>query len=167
MTARAGEAFDTDRAVSDIESALAVSLPASGPTTDEGEPVTGEWTVTRGEGLMLFPLWESDDLVGVYAPEWNDAEATAEGHLSALVAELDRRWGSHREVSMGPALWERPTTEPFRTLVAKDCLGSLSVWGPVTGSNSRWVAVSLNQCDGDAPMILTALITARPINSLE
>ncbi len=167
MTARAGETFDPDRSASDVETALLVPLPASGPTTDAGEPATGEWTSTRGDGFMLFPLRESDDLVGVYQPEWNDVEDMAEGHLSALVAELDRRWGPHRTVTMGPALWNPPTAEPFRTLVAMDCLGDLNVWGPVTASHSRWVAVSLNQCDGDAPMILTALVTDRPIESLE
>ncbi|MEE2060746.1 hypothetical protein [Rhodococcus artemisiae] len=167
MTARAGEVFDTDRAVSDIEAALLVSLPSSGPTTDEGEPDTGEWTSTRGKGFMLFPLWESKDLVGVYETEWTDAEEMAEGHLTALVAELTHRWGPHRTVTMGPALWNPPTEEPFRSLVANDCLGDLTVWGPVTESNARWVAVSLNQCDGDAPMILTALITDSPIDPLE
>ncbi|MGP3984228.1 hypothetical protein [Streptomyces sp. KR80] len=48
MTARAGEAFETGRAVSDVEALLAEPVPAAGPTVDEGEPVTGEWTVTRG-----------------------------------------------------------------------------------------------------------------------
>lgn len=167
MTARSGEEFDAERAVSDIAAALAVSLPTSGPTTDEGEPITGEWTITRGAGFLLFPLWESNDFVGVYEPEWNVVEEAAEGHLTALVAELTRSWGPHRTVTMGPTLWQPPTTEPFRTLVAKDCLGDLAVWGPVTESNSRWVAVSLNQCDGDAPMILTALITDSPIDPLE
>ncbi|MGW3886197.1 hypothetical protein ACWEC4_40450 [Streptomyces sp. NPDC005055] len=30
-----------------------------------------------------------------------------------------------------------------------------------------WVAASLNQCDGDAPMIIVALVSDRPIIELE
>jgi len=157
MTARAGEVFDMGRAVADIDAILTGPLPESGPTIDAGEPDTGEWTHTRGVGFQLTPLWESNHLVGVYGPEWTEVEAEAEGHLAELVGELDRRWGPHRTVTMGPALSNPPTTEPFRTLVAKDCLGDLAVWGPVTGGRS--VAVSLNQCDGDAPMILTVVVT--------
>ncbi|MGW4103717.1 hypothetical protein [Streptomyces okerensis] len=163
MTARAGEPFDTGRAVSDIESALSVPLPDSGPTTDEGEPVTGEWTSTRGRGLLLFPLWESEALTGVYGREWNAAEEAAEANLTALITELDARWGPHRRVTMGEPLLPRPAPEPFRTLLAKDCNGDLAVWGPLTVPEPRWAAVSLNQCDGDAPMILTALISDRPL----
>ncbi|MEV5931649.1 hypothetical protein ACIQCD_21965 [Streptomyces sp. NPDC093250] len=164
MTARTGEPFDMDQAVSAVEAALSASLPGSGPTGDEGEPDTGAWTSTRGEGFLLFPLWESAALTGVYGREWNDAEATAEAHLATVVRELDHRWGPHRTVTMGPALLGRPAGEPFRTLVAKDCNGDLSVWGPVPAApGARWAAVSLNQSDGDAPMILTALITDRPL----
>ncbi|MFI8087197.1 hypothetical protein ACIF9R_02635 [Streptomyces sp. NPDC086080] len=163
MTARAGESFDTNRAVSDIETALSVPLPDSGPTTDEGEPVTGEWTSTRGAGFLLFPLWESEALTGVYGPEWNEAEARAEANLTALVAELDTRWGPHRRVPLGGPALRRPAAEPFAALLARDCNGDLAVWGPLPGPVRRWVAVSLNQSDGDAPMILTALISDRPI----
>ncbi|GAA3495673.1 hypothetical protein GCM10019016_027730 [Streptomyces prasinosporus] len=174
MTARAGEPFDADRATSDIEAALSAPVPAAGPTTSEGEPDTGEWTVTRGAGFLLLPLWESEALTGVYGPEWNDAEAAAEANLAALVAELDRRWGPHRTVSMRVPLHRSrtgaPLPEPFRTLTAKDCHGDLTVWGPVPPDGPptaprapRWLALSLNQSDGDAPMILTALISARPI----
>lgn len=164
MTARMGEPFDMGRAVSAVEAALSAPLPESGPTADEGEPDTGEWVSTRGEGFLLIPLWESAALTGVYGREWSDAEATAEAHLSAVVRELDRRWGAHRTVTMGPALLGRPAGEPFRTLVAKDCNGDLTVWGPVPAApGARWAAVSLNQSDGDAPMMLTALITDRPL----
>ncbi|KES03858.1 hypothetical protein BU52_28200 [Streptomyces toyocaensis] len=163
MTARAGEPFDTGRAVSDIEAALSVPLPDSGPAADEGEPGTGEWRSTRGEGFLLLPLWESEALTGVYGRAWNDAEARAQAHLAALVAELDRRWGPHRTVTMGPALLRRPGVEPFRTLVAKDCNGDLALWGPVPAPDGRLAAVSLNQSDGDAPLILTALVMDRPL----
>jgi len=166
VTARAGEPFDTGRVVAAVEAALSdARLPDAGPVADEGEPETGEWRATRGEGFLLFPLWESAPLTGVYGREWTDAEATAEEHLAAVVRELDRRWGPHRTVTMGPDLLRaRPAAEPFRTLLAKDCNGDLALWGPVPAApGDRWAAVSLNQSDGDAPMTLTALITDRPL----
>lgn len=166
MTARAGEPFDRQRALSGIESALSAPLPDSGPTANEGEPVTGEWVSTRGEGFLLFPLWESETLTGVYGREWNDAETAAEANLAALVTALDARWGPHRTLTMGEPLLRRPDGEPFRTLVAKDCNGDLTLWGPLPGPAPRWVAVSLNQSDGDAPLILTALVTDRPLTSV-
>lgn len=164
MTARAGEPFSASHAVSALEAALPTALPATGPVTDEGDPLTGEWTATRGEGFLLFPLWESEPLTGVYGREWNDAEATAESHLATLVSTLDARWGPHRTVSMRVPLLRRgsgaPLPEPFRTLSAKDCHGDLTVWA----RPPRWAAVSLNQSDGDAPLILTALITDHPLS---
>ncbi|MFJ2948219.1 hypothetical protein ACIO8H_11360 [Streptomyces sp. NPDC087226] len=160
MTAREGEPFDLPRAVSAVETALSAALPASGPTTDQGEPGTGEWASTHGEGFLLLPLWESEALTGVYGREWNEAEERAEMHLTALAAHLDARFGPHRTLVMRPTGVARP--EPFRTLVAKDCLGDLKVWGP--SPSGRWAALSLNQSDGDAPMILTALITDRPLS---
>ncbi|EFE67373.1 predicted protein [Streptomyces viridosporus ATCC 14672] len=171
MTARAGEPFDTNRAASGIEAALSAPVPTAGPTADEGEPATGEWTVTRGEGFLLLPLWESEALTGVYGARWNDAEAAAEANLAALVAELDRRWGPHRTLSMRVPLHRgrtgEPLPEPFRTLAARDCYGDLAVWGPVRPGGPpaapRWLALSLNQSDGDAPMIMTALISDRPL----
>jgi hypothetical protein len=33
--------------------------------------------------------------------------------------------------------------------------------------DGRWVGVSLNQCDGDAPMILVAVVTDRPVVELD
>lgn len=51
MTARSGEAFGTGRAVLDTEALLAGPVPATGPTVDEGEPDTGEWSATAGEGF--------------------------------------------------------------------------------------------------------------------
>ncbi|WP_395574546.1 hypothetical protein [Streptomyces sp. BK79] len=171
MTARADEPFDLTRATSDVEAALSAPVPTTGPALSEGEPATGEWTVTRGEGFLLLPLWESEALTGVYGPEWNDAEAAAEAHLTALVTELDRRWGPHRTVSMRVPLHRSqtgdPLPEPFHTLAATDCYGDLAVWGPVPSgappAGPRWLALSLNQSDGDAPMIITALVSIRPI----
>ncbi|MGW3921574.1 hypothetical protein, partial [Streptomyces sp. NPDC005093] len=135
MTARSGETFELGRAVRDVEALLAGPVPATGPTDSQGDPVTGEWTATSGEGFRILPLWESDSLVGVYAPEWNDAEEAARGHLDDLVAELDRRWGAHRKVGMRVAIFRNIADEPlpplFRTLCDQDFLGDLSVWGPV------------------------------------
>ena len=55
--------------------------------------------------------------------------------------------------------------EPFHTLSTKDCHGDLTAWGPLPTRlpSPRWAALSLNQSDGDAPMILTALITDHPL----
>src|SRR5690606_4388433 len=116
-------------------------LPASGPAVAEGEPVTGEWTATRGEGFLIVPLWEGDSLTGVYGPEWNAAEEAAEARLRSLVARLDARWGAHRRVSMRVPLL-RPA-------------------GP------RGAAVSLNQSDADAPMILVGVVSDRPVTEPE
>ncbi|MET9367015.1 hypothetical protein ABZY00_04065 [Streptomyces griseoflavus] len=164
MTARAGEPYDTRRAVSAIESALTAPLP--GPAADEGEPVTGEWAATRGEGFLLFPLWESEPLTGVYERAWTDAETAAEANLTALVTELDTRWGPHRTLPLlGPEA-RPPGAEPFRTLLAKDCNGDLALWGPLPGPAPRWAAVSLNHSDGDAPLTLTALVTDHPLETV-
>jgi hypothetical protein len=160
--------------VSDIEALLAEPVPAAGPTVSEGEPDTGEWTVTRGEGFLIIPLWESESLTGVYEPEWNEVEETAEGYLADLVQELYRRWGSHRKVAMHVPLFRKQADEPmpplFQALCDKDLLGDLAVWGPVAAgpdAGARWVAVSINQCDGDAPMIMTVVVSDRPITDLE
>ncbi|MFE2091924.1 hypothetical protein [Streptomyces sp. NPDC059460] len=60
MTARAGEPFALDRAVSEVEALLAGPVPAAGTTRSEGEPVAGEWRVTAGEGFRFLPPRESD-----------------------------------------------------------------------------------------------------------
>ncbi|GHH90092.1 hypothetical protein [Streptomyces capillispiralis] len=166
MTTRSGAPFDTGRAVSALRARLTTPLPPAGPAADEDDPATGEWALTRGDGFLLFPLWEGEPLTGVYGPAWNEAETAAEAHLRALTAELDRHWGPHRTVPLPvPPLRARPEgfPEPFRTLAAKDCYGDLTVWGPLPGAPERWAAVSLNQSDGDAPLLLTALISARPL----
>ncbi|MEU6416238.1 hypothetical protein [Streptomyces spiralis] len=174
MTARAGEPFALDRALRDIDGLLAADIPARGPTTSEDDPVRGEWSVTRGEGFVLVPLWESASLVGVYAPEWNKAEETAHGHLAALAGALDRRWGAHRPVGMRVPLFRRIAGESmppfFEALCAQDLLGDLAVWGPLpagSGRRDRWLAVSVNQSDGDAPFVLAAAVTDHPLVELE
>ncbi|GIJ76641.1 hypothetical protein SAMN05443287_108156 [Micromonospora phaseoli] len=169
MTSRAGEAFSIDRAVSDIEALLAVDLSADGAVVSEGDPETGEWTVTRGAGFQIRPIWESEALTGVYGRDWNEAEEAAAENLTLVVGELDRWWGPHRPVSMRVPLFRDQAGEPvpalFQSLCDVDCYGDLTVWGPVT-ADGRWVAVSVNQCDGDAPMILTAVVSDRPITEL-
>ncbi|MEU5960473.1 hypothetical protein ABZ777_04630 [Micromonospora parva] len=169
VTARAGQAFDTGRAVSDVESLLAAELPTDGEPVSEGDPATGEWTGTRGAGFQIIPLWESDDLVGVYGAEWNEAEEVATANLTLVVGELDRRWGPHRKVSMHVPLFRKQAGAPmpalFQALADLDCYGDLTVWGP-TAAEGRWVAVSVNQCDGDAPMIMTAVVSQFAITEL-
>ncbi|MFI9821677.1 hypothetical protein ACIHFC_14575 [Streptomyces sp. NPDC052013] len=175
MTVLAGEPFDKAKALSALDTALCAPVPASGPTTSEGDPVTGEWAGTRGEGFLLLPLWEGAWLTGVYGEDWTAAEEEAESHLTALTTELDQRWGPHRTVSMRVPLFRHhtgaPLPEPFRTLAAMDCYGDLRVWGPVhpprlRDTPHRWLSLSLNQSDGDAPMTLTGLITTHPIEEL-
>ncbi|MFJ2174031.1 hypothetical protein ACIOHE_14105 [Streptomyces sp. NPDC087851] len=169
MTARIGEPFETARAVADVLALLDAPVPAAGPTAGEGEPVTGEWTATRGEGFVIVPLWESEGLVGVYERAWTDAEEAAQGHLDALAAELAGRWGPGRRVAMHVPLFRKQAGEPlpplFQALCDEECYGDLSVWGPVGGA-PRWVGVSVNQCDGDAPMILVAVVSDRAIVEL-
>jgi hypothetical protein len=175
VTARAGETFGTGRAVSDVEALLAEPVPVSGPTVDEGEPVSGEWTVTRGEGFLIIPLWESGSLTGLYAPEWNEAVETAEEYLADLVRELDRRWGTHRKVAMHVPLFRKQAGEPmpplFQALCDNDSYGDLTVWGPVPVGGEdgadRWVGVSVGHSDGDAPLVMVAVVSDRPITELE
>ncbi|MEE1770447.1 hypothetical protein PUR34_20490 [Streptomyces sp. JV185] len=151
-----------------MEALLAGPVPAEGPTVDEGEPDTGEWSATEGGGFRIVPRWESDGLVGVYEREWEEAEEAASGHLAALVGELDSRWGAHRTAGMRVPVFRDLAGEPlpplYRALCDQDCPGDLAVWGPVDG---RWVAVSLDQCDGGAPMILVAVVADRPIVGLD
>lgn len=169
MTARAGEEFDAARAVADVEALLAGRVPEAGPTVAVGDPATGEWTTTRGEGFRLVPLWEGESLTGVYAPEWNEAVEAADGHLATLVRELDARWGAHRRVAMHVPLFRKQRGEPmpplFEALLAEDCYGDLTVWGPV-GEGQRWVAVSAGHSDGDAPVVMVAAVTDRPVAEL-
>ncbi|MFC9243325.1 hypothetical protein ACFT7S_04550 [Streptomyces sp. NPDC057136] len=174
MTARAGEEFDAARAVADVDVLLAGPVPAAGPTVAEGDPATGEWTTTGGEGFRVVPLWEGDSLTGVYEPEWNEAVGAAEAHLAMLVRELDDRWGAHRRVAMHVPLFRKQRGAPlpplFDALLAEDCYGDLTVWGPVTvegpGAVQRWVAVSAGHSHGDAPVVMAAAVSDRPIVEL-
>jgi predicted phosphate transport protein (TIGR00153 family) len=118
-----------------------------------------------------------DDLPPIDVIKWRDlynyleeaidaAEDAAEANLALVVAELDQRWGAHRTVSMRVPLFRDQAGEPmpalFQSLCDLDCYGDLTVWGP-TVADGRWVAVSVNQCDGDAPMIMTAVVSHAPI----
>ncbi|MEU9322110.1 hypothetical protein [Streptomyces sp. NPDC048295] len=166
MSARAGETFAVARGVADIEALLTAPLPAAGPAEAEGEPGTGEWTATTGEGFRIVPLWEGDALDGADGPEWDDAQEAARARLASLAAELDRRWGDHREVAVHHALLLRENGEPvpalFEALLDEDCYGDLSVWGPVP-THGRWVGVSVGHSDGDAPLVMAAVVSDRPI----
>lgn len=170
MTSRAGEAFDADRAAAEVEGLLAAPVPAAGPTAAEGDPATGEWTVTVGAGFRIVPLWEGDPLTGVYAPEWDDDEEAAAVHLVSVVQALDSRWGPHRAVRLhGPlSRWQggSPVEPLFEALFAEDLYGDLSVWGPV-GSGDRWIALTAGRSDGDAPVVLAALVSDRPLTEPE
>ena len=177
MTARAGEPFALPRAVAEAEQLLAAPVPPAGPTLAQGDPATGEWTATEGAGFRIVPLWEGDPLTGVYAPEWNDAEEAAEAHLTALAQELDHRWGPHTTVPLHVALqrWQGggPPVEPlFQALFAEDLYGDLVVWGPVGaagpgGAGDRWFAVTVGHSDGDAPLVLAALVSDRAVTEAD
>ncbi|MEU8702159.1 hypothetical protein AB0C61_31730 [Streptomyces sp. NPDC048680] len=166
MSVRAGETFDVVRTVTDIGALLAAPLPDTGPTVTEGEPDTGEWTVTAGEGFRIVPLWESDSLDGMHGAEWDDAIEAAEARLASLVAVLDSRWGAHRQVAVHVALLLEQDGEPvpalFQALLDEDCHGDLAVWGPVSGQG-RWVGVSVGHSDGDAPLVMAAVVSDHPV----
>lgn len=166
VSVRAGETFDVVRAVTAIEALLAAPLPATGPAVAEGEPDTGEWTVTAGEGFRIVPLWEGGSLDGTHGTEWDDADEVAEAQLALLVAELESRWGAHQQVAVHVALLPEQDGEPvpalFQALLDEDCHGDLAVWGPVSGEG-RWVGVSVGHSDGDAPLVMAAVVSDRPI----
>ncbi|MGW9386032.1 hypothetical protein [Streptomyces globisporus] len=166
MTSRAGEPFDTDRAAAEVAGLLTAPVPADGPTTAEGDPVTEEWTVTAGAGFRIVPLWEGDPLTGVYAPEWNDAEEAAASHVAELARALDARWGPHHRVRLdGPLMrWQggSPVEPLFEALFSQDLYGDLEVWGPLD-PGGRWVGLIFGHSDGDAPFVLAALVSDRPI----
>ncbi|WP_393063718.1 hypothetical protein [Streptomyces sp. LN549] len=177
MSARAGETFDVARAVADIEALLAAPLPAAGPTVAEGEPGTGEWTVTAGEGFRIAPLWEGYAPDEVDGTEWDDAEEAAEAQLASLVEELEGRWGAHQQVAVHVLLLRQedggdakslprqegePVPPLFAALLDEDCYGDLAVWGPAS-ARGRWVGVSVGRSDGDAPWVMAAVVSDRPI----
>lgn len=184
MTSRGGETFGIARAVSEIDELLTRPLPEAGPTAYEWLPVTQEWTLIKGRGFLTAPLWESDSFTGLYGSEWDEASEAGEGNLAALADALDHRWGPHRQVGMRVPLMRKIANEPmpllFRTLCDNDLLGDLSVWGPSAGTGTgagpgperapeggqRWVGVSVSQCDGGAPMVLTATVTDQPLTEL-
>ncbi|MFF8616036.1 hypothetical protein [Streptomyces sp. NPDC015350] len=168
MSARAGETFAVARALVDVRELLAGPVPEAGPTVAEGEPDTGEWTTTGGPGFRIVPLWEGDSLTGVYESEWNEAVDASESHLAELAAELDREWGPHHVVPLHvPMLRSQrgiPAEPLFEALFSQDLYGDLTVWGPVAGTGRR-VALCVGHGDGDAPLVLAALVSLRPVTA--
>ncbi|MGW1150474.1 hypothetical protein ACWD45_04265 [Streptomyces rubiginosohelvolus] len=166
MTSRAGEPFDTDRAAAEVTGLLTAPVPTDGPVIAEGDPVTEEWTVTAGAGFRIVPLWEGDPPTGVYAPEWNDAEEAAASHLAELARALDARWGPHRRVRLDGPLMRRQGGSPveplFEALFSQDLYGDVEVWGPLD-PGGRWIGLISGHSDGDAPFVLAALVSDRPI----
>ncbi|WP_406862444.1 hypothetical protein ABZO31_19115 [Streptomyces sp. HUAS MG47] len=142
---------DTVRAVAEVDALLAGPVP-------------------EAEAGATAVLWEGPWLQGVYEQEWTAASTTAQAHLAAVEDGLDARWGPHRSVGMRVPMARKidgtPMPPLFRTLVDHDYLGDLSVWGPV-GDDGRYVGVSLNQTDGDAPMIVAAVVSSEPIVELD
>ncbi|MEU2822847.1 hypothetical protein ABZ763_11350 [Streptomyces bacillaris] len=166
MTSRAGEPFELGRALTEIGRLLTVPLPPTGLTTALGDQATGEWTATQGPGFRVVPLWEGDPLTGVYAPEWNGAEEAAEAQLAFLKAELDRLLGPHTTVPLhGPLLrWQGGSAvDPlYEALFDEDLYGDLAVWSPEAPAVRR-LAVTVGHSDGDAPLVLAALVCDRAL----
>ncbi|WP_433545529.1 hypothetical protein ACQPZG_10420 [Streptomyces sp. CA-294286] len=174
MNARGGETFEAARALAEIDVLLAGEVPASGPPEYDSLPHTGETLSVRGEGYAIAELWSGEDLQGVYEKEWEEAQERAYGHGDVLVEQLDARWGAHRDIDNRVAVWWTegdPALPPlYGQLRDLDALGTLHVWGPVRppgGDADRWVALSVNQIDGDCPFFLIAVVTDRPIEELE
>ncbi|MGC4940137.1 hypothetical protein [Kribbella sp. DT2] len=165
MSARAGETFDADRAAAEVVDLSAAPVPDAGPTTAEGAPATGEWSATTGTGFRIVPLWEGEALTGVYGAEWTDATEAGAEQLDALSKALETRWGPHRTIQLhGPLLrWQmsQPVAPLFEALFKEDLYGDLHVWGPLP--TNRYVATIIGHSDGDAPLILAALVTDQPI----
>ncbi|TWD81565.1 hypothetical protein FB561_2681 [Kribbella amoyensis] len=164
MSSRAGETFDAARAGAEVRELLEADVPADGPASADGDPVTGEWTVTTGPGFRIVPLWEGEGLTGVYGNEWTDAADTATGYLEALGKTLETGWGPYRKITIDGALirWQmdQPVDPLFDALFSVDLYGDLHVWQP---RPDRWVAATVGHSDGDAPLVLAALVTDRPI----
>ncbi|MFF7336662.1 hypothetical protein ACFZAT_04905 [Streptomyces sp. NPDC008163] len=165
MTVRAGEPFDLGRTAAEVAALLTAPLPAAGPVVAEGDPDSGEWRATTGEGFRAVPLWESDG----DGDSDDEAEEAAEARLAALVAELETRWGPHHRVAVHVALLLKQEGTPvpplFDALLAEDCHGDLAAWGPLPGPGERWVGVSVGRSDGDAPLVMAAVVSDRPITA--
>jgi hypothetical protein len=166
MTSRVGETFDADRAAAEVDALLTAQVPAEGPTAAAGDPDTGEWTFTVGAGFRIVPLWEGEALTGLYDAEWNEAADIGTANLASLTKALEARWGPHRRIRLdGPLMrWQggSPVEDLYAALFAEDLYGDLNVWGPV-GSTGRFVAAIVGHSDGDAPLVLAALVTDHPI----
>ncbi|MDN3296645.1 hypothetical protein QWM81_21885 [Streptomyces ficellus] len=164
-----GTPFDVTEAVAAVDALLARPLPEDGPT--RWEPGSESWSGSYGAGFRLAPLWESRAYVGVPGPEWDTAQEEAERYFAELTGALDERWGPHREVGMRALLLGDADDESvpplFAELRAFGLYGELMVWGPVGSPHGpRWVAVSVGQCDEDAPHMMVAAVTDVPIQDV-
>ncbi len=142
---------------------LVTDVPAAGLTTAEGDPATGEWTGTTGAGFRIVPLWEGESLTGLYDAAWEAAEGIGTTHLTRLTEVLSAQWGPHQRITLdGPLLqWHQsqPVHSLFQALFSQDLYGELHVW-PV---DNRWIAITVGHSDGDAPLVLAALVSTEPI----
>lgn len=170
-----GTPFEVAEAVAAVDALLGLPVPEDGPTLWEPseEPSKGEgWSGSYGAGFRLKLLWESRAYFGVPGPEWDAAQEEAEAYLSALTSMLEKRWGPHRQVSMRAFLLGEVDDESlpplFAELRAFDLYGELRVWGPVGSPHGpRWVAVSLGQCDEDAPHMMVAAVSDAPVEEID
>ncbi|MGW7361842.1 hypothetical protein ACWGI8_00070 [Streptomyces sp. NPDC054841] len=163
-----GSPFSLAAAVAAIDALLAGPIPEDGPTEWEPGGDDEGWTGSSGAGFRLVPLWESRGYFGVPGPEWDAAQEESEEYLVSLAVELGKRWGPHREVSMRAYLMDEVPEEEVPPLIAEICAfdlyGDLYVWGPVdTPRGQRWVAISVSQCDEDAPHIMLGAVSTDPV----
>ncbi|MEV6282890.1 hypothetical protein [Kribbella sp. NPDC051770] len=169
MSSRAGETFDPTRAATEVLALADAPVPEAGPTTGEGDPATGEWTATTGAGFRIVPLWEGEGLTGLYDTAWSDATDTGVQHLAVLTKTLETHWGPHHVIQLhGPLLrWQmdQPVEPLFAALFSQDLYGDLHVWGPLP--SGRWLATTVGHSDGDAPLVMAALVTTQPITQPE
>jgi len=163
LTVRAGEPFDASRAGAEVTELLVADVPAAGPTTAEGDPATGEWTGTTGAGFRIVPLWEGESLTGLYDAAWAAAEGIGTTHLTHLAEVLSAHWGPHHVITLdGPLLsWHQsqPVHPLFEALFRQDLYSELHVWHVGT----RWIALTVGHSDGDAPLVLAAVVSTEEI----
>ncbi|MGW1883986.1 hypothetical protein [Streptomyces sp. NPDC001970] len=159
--------FSLPGAVAAIDDLLAGPVPVDGPTHREADDETG-WTGSHGPGFRLAPLWESRSYFGVPGTEWDAAQEESEEYLLSLSVELGKRWGPHHEISFRAYLMGEVPEESIDPLIAQiielALYGELYVWGPLdTPHGPRWVAISVSQCDGDAPHIMLGAVSSVPV----
>ncbi|MFF8830351.1 hypothetical protein [Streptomyces sp. NPDC015131] len=177
-----GTPFDARQAARAVETLLGESVPATGPAQWEpsGDGDGEGWSGSHGAGFRLARLWESRPhdsraqdsraharVPGDPGPDAAREEAAA--HLADLSSALESRYGPPRTVDLRtlPAAQDGDDPPAPPLLAELDAFGlheALLVWGPVPSPHGpRWVAVSVGQCDADAPHLMVVALSDVPI----